>query len=289
MASAGQTRPSLMKRLTWRPKRMLVLLETFARISMFPRVKHPAKHGLPGELILSLTSYPARYDILHYTLMSLLDQTVKPDRTILWIAQSQYDALPSRVLSMQEHGLEIRTCEDIRSYKKIIPVLEQFPGRFVVTADDDLYYEWNWLKKIVTAFDPAKPAIISRRAHRPTRNAAGRMNPYTQWDLQFIMSPGEAPRADLFPTGAGGILYFPGAFSPQVTDREAIAELCPDADDVWLYWMARMQGSLYRQVGGPFREIAWPRSQRTSLKTANFSGGRNDLQIQAMEERYGLY
>jgi hypothetical protein len=85
------------------------------------------------------------------------------------------------------------------------------------------------------------------------------------------------------------VFYFPGSLAYEVTNREALRTLCPRADDVWLYWMSRMAGTGYRQVGGSFKQIPWPTSQRVSLYSVNVVGGQNDVQICAMEDNYGLY
>src|SRR5690606_34955355 len=55
------------------------------------------KHALPGRLIVSLTSYPARFKGLAKTLRTLLAQTVRPDRLILWVAHSDVIKLPKEV------------------------------------------------------------------------------------------------------------------------------------------------------------------------------------------------
>jgi hypothetical protein len=265
------------------------LVVAHSAISRFPQHEQAPRHTLPGELIVSLTSYPARYPVLPYTLKALLDQTVKPDRTILWIAQNDFAVLTPAILELQEHGLEILQCDDLRSYKKIVPMLEMAPGSFIVTADDDLHYEPDWLRQLIEAYDPAEPAIVCRRAHQPGRDQNGRLRPYADWQLEVMMAPDEAPRDDLFPTGVGGVLYFPGALAGEVTDRAAFTELCPSADDIWLYWMGRMAGTHYRQTGGDFRQASWLFAQRTSLRTVNVDGGGNDQQVRAMEERFGLY
>jgi hypothetical protein len=51
-----------------------------------PIRKGSVPHNLPGELIVSLTSYPDRFPTLHKTVRSLLSQDMLADRTILWVA-----------------------------------------------------------------------------------------------------------------------------------------------------------------------------------------------------------
>jgi len=112
------------------------------------RLRHPRRgraHNLGSELIVSLTSHPPRFPTLHLTLGCLLDQSFRADRVILWIAHDDMALLPAAVRKLERRGLEIRACDDIRSYKKLVPALEAFPHAFIVTADDDLELAPDWL------------------------------------------------------------------------------------------------------------------------------------------------
>ncbi len=255
-----------------------------AAVRAFPVVATRTSHGLDSTLVVSLTSYPPRFPTLANTIRSLLDQSVAPDRMTLWLAHEDWDRLPVEVERLQSHGLEILTCDDIGSYKKIIPLLDASRDQFIATCDDDVYYDPQWLATLVQGYGRLDPSIVCRRAHRPKRDAAGRMMPYQSWDWDVINHRISA--TDIFPTGVGGILYPPGCFADEVTDREAFMRLCPRGDDIWLYWMGRRAGSLYRQSGPRFRAIEWPTTQRTSLFSGNARNG-NDIQIRAISEAYG--
>jgi len=82
-------------------------------------------HGLQSPLIISLTSYPARFSKLPLTLKCLLSQNMAADRIILWIAHQDKSALTPAILELQNAGLEIEYCDNLRSYKKIIPTLQK--------------------------------------------------------------------------------------------------------------------------------------------------------------------
>src|SRR5690554_4678603 len=69
-------------------------------------------HGLPERVVVTLTSYPARYATLALTLKSLLTQSVRPDNVILWIAHDDAHSLPSSVTALRNDGLQIRYCDD---------------------------------------------------------------------------------------------------------------------------------------------------------------------------------
>jgi len=285
--------------LLWRFKQGLVaplrryqaeraLPNAYRAVARFPAVRGK-RHRLPAPLILSLTSFPPRYATLPLTLKSLLDQKTKPDRTILWIAEgADWDALTPEIFALQAHGLEILPCEDVKSFNKLVPTVELVPDAFIVTADDDIYYDPDWLASLVDGYLSGEPAICARRVHRIAREADGRMAPYAAWDLYTVYPRDAGAQArDMFPTGIGGVIYPPGSLSPDVTDRALLTRLCPKADDVWFYWMGRRAGSGYRQVGPWFQPLPWDGSQVMTLYLDNELGG-NDRQIAAMETHFGL-
>jgi hypothetical protein len=238
-------------------------------------------HGLAGGLIVSLTSYPARFPTLAPTLQALLRQTVQPDRVILWLAAGDARHLPPDIRDMA--GLEVRTCPDWRSYKKIVPALLAFPETHVATADDDLHYPADWLERLVGAVqDGASVACL--RAHRVVLAQPGQPAPYKDW-RHNLSAPEAGP--DIFPTGVSGVIYAPGVFHPDVTRDDLFTRLAPSADDVWLYWMHRMAGSRPRKIGTRARILEWDGSQGVSLRAENMAGTGNDRAVAALIDRYG--
>ncbi|OLP59018.1 hypothetical protein BJF93_03560 [Xaviernesmea oryzae] len=242
-------------------------------------------HGLPSPLVISLTSYPKRYDVLALTLKTLMTQSVAADAVVLWIADGDLDALPADVRALEQNGLIIRGTDDLRSYKKIIPALQTYPDSIIVTADDDVYYPGYWLKDFVTQYRPGVPEVLCYRAHR-MKHVGDRLAPYDQWQFEI---PDPTDDADIFFTGVGGVLYPPGVLHPDVTNLERLKALCPTTDDVWLNWMTRLNGATIRKIGKKIRFYEWPGSQGVALQNSNrgFSGG-NDEQIAQIVKHYGL-
>ncbi|RWR46613.1 glycosyltransferase family 2 protein [Sinirhodobacter ferrireducens] len=245
----------------------------------------PARpHGLPRHIVLSVTSYPARFEGLAQTLLSLLFQTVRPDVTVLWIAHADLDRLPPEVRDLARFGLEIRGCDDILSFKKIIPTLEAFPDSIVVTADDDIYYWPSWFEELVAAHASGH-AVVCHRAHLVRCGPDGMPLGYRDW----ISAPERAVTGpQVFPTGVMGVLYDPRAFHPEVTRRDLFMALCPRADDVWLWWMHRLRGSRPHLLGLGHKQIEWPGSQDSNLRSLNMHEGGNDAAIAAMIAHYGF-
>ncbi|MFG6079470.1 glycosyltransferase family 2 protein [Paracoccus litorisediminis] len=239
----------------------------------------PRPHGLGAELVVSLTSYHARFASLHLVLQSLMRQTVRPDRVILWLDEGDQHRLTPEI---RASSVEWQICPNWRSYKKIVPALLEAPGAYIVTADDDVYYPADWLEKLVAHADAG---VVCHRAHRVTLGADGMPRSYGDWQRNIA-----APDASalIFPTGVGGVLYAPGVFHPDVTNAALFQQLAPSADDVWLYFMHRLAGSQPAKIGGRFRITEWPGTQAQNLRGGNLVGDGNDRAVQAMVARYGF-
>lgn len=242
-----------------------------------------AAHGLPGPLIVSLTSYPARFDTLALTIKALLRQSVQPDKVILWLARGDENDLPEDVVALKSAGLEVATCPDWRSYKKIIPALSHYPDSYIVTADDDLYYERDWLAELVRAVK-SRPGVVGWRAHRIACDSRDIPVSYHLWEKNIS---GQEQAPDVFLTGGMGSIYPPGLLHPDACNPDIFLKLCPSADDVWLYWMHRLVGACAAKTGRRLRIVEWHGSQASNLRTTNLGGGGNDRAIQAMLGRYG--
>jgi hypothetical protein len=252
--------------------------------SAFVRRRSGAAHTLDAPLIVSLTSYPERFGTLHLTLKCLLLQTVAADRVILWIAHSDRDALTPAILSLQNDGLEIAFCDDLRSYKKIIPTLKHYPGCYIVTADDDLYYWPTWLAELLQNYRGTPGEVVCHRAHRIGLGADQLPLDYAMWEQETQKQDESALN---FPTSGAGVLYPPHVFHQAVLNAHAFEWLCPNADDVWLYWMMRKNGAQARKIGQVRPLICWNASQSVGLLHENVVSGGNDKKIANLISTFG--
>jgi hypothetical protein len=215
-------------------------------------------------------------------LRRILQQTVQPDETVLWVTPEDQEQLPAGVLALQRSGLTIRKARDLCSYKKIIPALERYPESFIITLDDDLAYPLDTIEPLVVHYQNSTE-ILCRRAHKVTYDATGKPLLYNQWELETRDISGP----DLFPTGGAGTLYPPGALAPEVLEEEVFARIAPIADDVWLFWMGRLAGSTVRRVGPRYAVRPWPGCHEQGLWANHNANGGNDRVIAALTARYG--
>lgn len=232
--------------------------------------------GLDRELIVSLTSYPPRFATLHWTLRSLIRQTIKADRIILWIAEDDLPLLPEDVKRMEE--IDIRPCEDFLSYKKYYFCALQYPDSYIAICDDDIYYPPEWLSELVEAVAP--DTVIARRVHRRTW-CKGKLNRYIDWEPE--LSGPEQASYDFFFTGAGGALFQPRSLDSMIYEIEDALEICRTGDDIWLNWAAYAAGTKIKKVDGYKDLISWPSSQEQSL-WGDFNQTENDEMIRRVEQ-----
>ena len=244
------------------------------------------KHALPQKLIVSLTSWHKRFSTLQYTLQCLLKQTVKADRIILWLAESERHLVPESVLAFAAKGIEIKYCEDIRSYKKIVPTLLEEPNAFIVTADDDLAYEPEWLERLIAGWNGDYKTVVAHRAHKIRLNQDNTPAPYKNWEWNY--SDSSDLSNFIFPTSGFGVLYPPQCFYRDMLDKSIFETLSPGADDVWLFWMCRLNGAKFNVVPDRMISREWQGTSENGLWQTNLLKGENDKYIKNMIARYGF-
>ena len=193
-----------------------------------------------GPVIVSLTTYPGRIDQVWKTISSLLNQTLKPKRVILWLAKEQFPdgQLPDSIQRLTRRGLEIRYCEDLKSHKKYFDAMKRFPQEIIVTADDDILYPENHLEKLWKAHLKFPQEVICQWSHRITFDEKGEFLPYNDWPDNGR----EVPSLATLAVGCSGILYPPGAVVNEAFDQEKLQKYALAADDLWLKCMELLAG-----------------------------------------------
>jgi hypothetical protein len=248
------------------------------------------------KIIVSLTSYPARIPRIHYTIISLLKQTIKPDEVILWLGYEQFpnrnNDLPEELLKLQNHGLTIKYSKDIRSYKKLIPALHEYPDDIIVTADDDVFYPNNWLELLINSYNQDHTVIHCHRAHKITFTQNGDICSYNNW--KGTIEYGETMKSYInFMTGVGGVLYPPHSLFKEILKEELFFKLAPTNDDIWFWAMAVMNetkicvvknniGKMLSNTPIDYDNIINP----NGLCAVNVMQCQNDIQIKQVLKHY---
>lgn len=240
-------------------------------------------------VIISLTSYPARMNSIMYTLRSLMTQTVKPDKIILWLTEGQYPRreadVPLEILNLRKYGLTIGWYErPIRSYTKLIPALQQYPDAIIVTADDDIQYRKDWLEGLYKAYLNEPQMVHCYFSHKISMTDDG-CTPYNEWlDVKT-----ESTSYDNLLLGVGGVLYPPHICYTDVCHEDLFMECAPSEDDLWFWAMVVMNNSKIHVIHNEnSATIPVPNVNNEFALYNENSLGRSDISLQKIINRYPM-
>lgn len=243
-------------------------------------------------VIVSLTSFPAAIPFAEGAVRSILDGSVLPDKVVLYLTFSQFEStgIPETLLKLAEDSpvFEIRDYgNDIRSYRKLIPALKDFPDAVVVTIDDDVAYHRNMLRDLLRLHEEIPDAIL---AHRAKRIRPGM--PYRKWKkyrwYDFVFKRIRSGFRNI-QTGVGGVLYPPHALNTDMLDESVFTRIAPTTDDIWFWAAAVANGTPIVPVPfGHNKPKGLGKPRELSLKTTNFKSGtdRNATAFEAIMENY---
>lgn len=269
------------------------LLQQQALAGCEPGVGNDREHNI----VVSLTSFDKRIDNVYLTIESLFQQWVKADAIALWLSTEQFPdkQLPESLVRQQERGLQVFFVEDLGPYTKYFYAFDQFPDSLILTVDDDTLYPPDMIDQLYRAYQRNPEYIHCHRAHRMALDKKGRLLPYNDWQSDWNGgNAGGTPSPLVFPTGVGGVLYFPGSLHEDAFNKEKFLALCPKADDVWLKAMSLLQGTpcvrLPDARSWKQRFVTVGGSQAAALKKENWrKRDGNDCKIRDVFTEYGLY
>lgn len=239
------------------------------------------------KIVCSLTSFPARIDQVWIAIESLMHQTVKPDKIILWLSSEQFSdhVVPDSLQKMTSRGLQIEFCsDDLKAHKKYIYALTRYPNDWIITFDDDLYHERHAIENLLNIKEKFHDTIVTNRAHQIRVSADGKLQPYKKWDHNIVK---EQPSKQNVATGGCGALYQVDLLHLDFSNEEKIKRLSFFADDLWLKIMAHLRGTRVvtnKRYGKD--PIVIGKTQTVKLVTTNVLDGGNDQQLRSLIEHY---
>lgn len=252
--------------------------------------KKPIVYGLNCSekrnvrIIVSMASYNLRYETIELTLKSLLLQSVKPDKIIVYLDDDLPENKPSqKMIEYIKYGIEYRhTTDGLGSHKKYYYAMQEYPDDIIITVDDDIIYPPSMISSLMKCYRKWPNCICARRVHKITKTNNG-INPYKEWQIEYRHK--SSPSHFLFATGGAGCLYFPRAFSADAFDKAAIIQYCLGADDIWLKIIELLNDiEVVWAVNGCVMPRLSDNSQNVALYHENLDGGKNDQYIVKLQE-----
>lgn len=234
-------------------------------------------------VIVSFTSMPSRIGRVHFVIDGLLSQTVLPERIVLYLSKADFPGLvlPRSLTTRLDDRFSIRWLDsNLRSYRKLVHALSDFPDKSIITVDDDQLYSADAIESLVTAARRFPGHIAFRIGYR-----LGPRDPLTG----SIPRAGREPDLWHLPVGVGGVLYPPDSLHGEVGNSDLFMSLCPYADDLWFKAMALLKRTpaVRAEPGGGRDHSLWFKYEE-SLNYQNETLGKFEGQMTALGRHYGI-
>lgn len=234
------------------------------------------------RLIVSLTTFPKAAPYAVGAVRSIMEGRLLPDKVVLYITNAQFEEektpIPQELVDLAATSsiFEIRDYpRDIRSYRKLVPALADFPDDIIVTIDDDVAYAPTMLQELMQLHSRYPKAIIAHRAKRIRPSLPYRKWPKYRW-YDFLLRRYRPGFLNL-QTGVGGVLYPPHSLRHDMLAVELFTRLAPTADDIWFWAAATAAGTQVLPVPfGQNKPKGLGKPKELSLKTDNFKS-KTDL------------
>ena len=235
-----------------------------------------------SNIIVSLTSFPARIKTVWITIESILRQTQPPQKIILWLSVQQFKntkSLPSSLLKLQKKGVEIRFVEEnIMSHKKYYYVMQEYPTSYIITIDDDLLYHSSLIETLYN-ISTNNHAVACNYA-REISHKQSSLLPYNSWKL-IGKEPFNTPISsnNIFFGSGGGTIFPPKSLHNDWSKKNLFTQLTPKADDIWLNAMCRLNKTPIIYINSLYDLLPIPIKNNKKLADENLNLNMNDIQI----------
>lgn len=249
----------------------------------------PNKNHIQEGLVVSLTSFPSRINIVWMTIDSIFRQTLQPECVNLYLSKmqfpKQFEDLPDNLLKMQSMGLNIIFVEDdLKPHKKYYYAFNEYSDKCIVTIDDDIYYRSDLLKHLWTLHLKFPHCVVANQGV-VFYNIS---DSYSSWRISD--NARMKPLHNAVAIGCGGILYPCSLLkNNEIYDKKLIKELSLSTDDLWLK-VHELKNDIKVVIGEYF--CISPNivgSQKKSLSNKNWQNdNQNDINWSNLVDYYEL-
>ena len=196
--------------------------------------------GREVKILVSLTCKSADLDILPKTIYSILNQKLKADKIILWLDKNDYTMLnlPYYITRFVKNGLEIRFIEDLGEYNKTYYPMKECKNFIIVTANNGIYYQKDWLQKLYLSYI-SHPRDI--HVHNIKKVKIEKNN--------IVLKKTDNDELSSFCNYAiSGILYPPNCFSNEILRKDIFLKYLAKNSNTWFWLMSLAHNRKIRQV-----------------------------------------
>lgn len=237
------------------------------------------KRNIP-QIVVSLTTFPGRIGKLDLCIKSILRQSCKPDKIIIWLGNDTSKEIAEKYLTKyRKYGVEyvIDSENNYFSHKKYIYAFKKYTNSIIITLDDDLIYAKSLIKSLVKKYKKYPNSIIARRVHEITWTNK-EMNKYNNWNWECFKI--RKPSFKLCATTGAGTLFPPNIYKKDDLNYNIIKEYAATADDIWLKFMS-VKNKVKVVWAGNFLQmpVEIEENNNEALSNVNVAENKNDTYI----------
>ena len=187
-------------------------------------------------LIVSVTQNESDFDELQICIYSLLNQTIFPDRIVLWLSDEYKNIsnLPYEITQFIKNGLEIKFVKDLGVFNKTVYALKEFPNSIVVTASDEVYYQKDWLEKLYHSYITNPDNVHVHIADKIIFNE-NKILTSKKWNRFF---DNECCGFQYYINSDGGVLIPPNSLIKEVFREDVFMKYLPFNENLWIWMMS---------------------------------------------------
>lgn len=257
-----------------------------------------------SKIVVSLTTIPARLAHLEPTFRSILAQSRRADRILLYLPKVyRRKEFGSYEVPRVPDGVEVRICEfDYGPATKILPAVKEFAGTrtTIIYCDDDQIYDPGWIARLSASSRAYPNDCITDRGLRVGKLDARARKKDLGYRLSRLATLGLWNPLKRFDAGAngiveiamgfGGVLVRPDFFPPSVFD---IPSILWTVDDIWLSGQMAVNGITIRQASATRLSANAEAAAMSALLDAEIEGkGRNAANqacVDYLRKTYGIW
>ena len=238
------------------------------------------------KIVVALTSYPKRINIVEKVIESLCRQIMHADEIILYLCENEFPQkvkeLPSELVRMiGRNGFKIEWVEEnLKPHKKYFYALQNKRNDIVITVDDDVIYSETLISDLISSYKKFPMSVSARTARIMLRDSEDTVE-YKEWDIcpDYYAN---MPRMDLCAIGYAGILYPPLCAEKGWFDKDKIKKLAECQDDLWLKYNEIISKIPVVYAKPVQKDILIEEAELTALCIENMNGSGNDDSIKKL-------
>lgn len=190
------------------------------------------------NIILSVTTYPARIWAVQYMLRSIYAQTMQPNKIVLYLSLEQFpngmSDIPDELVELvNKEKLDIQfRPDDLGAHKKYYYAFREFPNDLIITVDEDLIYPVDMISTLYESWKKYPKAVHASRTHLIAYDG-NEIIPYHEWPVEVDADYGKE-QFQVYATTGAGTLYDPSLFKDYLYDTDAIKATYLRDDDMWM-------------------------------------------------------